>query len=293
MLITSEQSTQEPADNEPPEQIRMIAIDIDGTLLTPEKRLTARTKAAIQAAQAAGIIVTLATARRYGNSSPFADLLELSIPLITCDGALIMQHPAGSIMHTQLLADTIAQQAADILVTHHVQPIIHHVVEGTEETWSGLATFDNPDLADYVREQSRIVRHPHHRLCQGQPDPLRVVGFASYEAISAVIPEIAQLSCAWNAIERGNYGCAEITVMRQGCSKATGVATLATHLGIALTQVMAIGDNHNDSEMLEEVGWGVAMGHAPARVRARANAVTATNREDGAAQAIERFALGR
>jgi hydroxymethylpyrimidine pyrophosphatase-like HAD family hydrolase len=79
--------------------------------------------------------------------------------------------------------------------------------------------------------------------------------------------------------------------MAPGCSKASGVATLAGQLGISLTQVMAIGDNNNDLEMLSMVGWGVAMGHAPESVKQNAKAITASNAEDGAALAIERYAL--
>ncbi|GHO87862.1 Cof-type HAD-IIB family hydrolase [Dictyobacter formicarum] len=275
------------------EVVKMIAIDIDGTLLTPQKQISPRTQATIRAAQEAGIIVTLATARRYENSKPFADLLGIQIPLITCDGALILDHPAGIVRHTQLLPAELAQQTVDILVAHRLQPIIHHISGAIEETWSGHAEFDNLGLERYFREFPRVKRKPHDVLCAGQPDPIRVVSFASEEAIERVTPAIAQLPCAWNTIQRGNYGCAEITVMQHSCSKATGVAILASHLGIPMTQVMAIGDNNNDREMIEIAGWGVAMGQAPEAVKASANAVTATNLEDGVAVAIERYALLR
>ncbi|GLV58926.1 pyridoxal phosphatase [Dictyobacter sp. S3.2.2.5] len=273
--------------------VKMIAIDIDGTLLTPQKQITPRTQDTIRAAQAAGIVVTLATARRYENSKQFADLLGIEIPLITCDGALILDHPAGVVRHTQLLPAELAQQTVDILVAHRLQPIVHHIAGSVEETWSGHAEFDNLGLEGYLREFPRVKRRPHDILCAGQPDPIRVVSFASHEAIVRVAPDVAQLPCAWNTIERGNYGCAELTVMQHSCSKATGIALLAQHLGIPMAQVMAIGDNNNDREMIEAAGWGVAMGQAPEAVKASANAVTATNLEDGVAVAIERYALLR
>src|SRR5215472_4310751 len=78
---------------QPSQPIKLIAIDIDGTLLNRDKQITRRTREAIQAAQAAGIIVTLATARRYENSIPFAEELGTTMPLILCDGALTMQYP--------------------------------------------------------------------------------------------------------------------------------------------------------------------------------------------------------
>ena len=76
-----------------PSDIKLLAIDLDGTLLTPQKQITPRTFAAVRAAQEAGIVVTIATARRYCNTAPIASALGLDIPLILCDGALIVEHP--------------------------------------------------------------------------------------------------------------------------------------------------------------------------------------------------------
>jgi 5-amino-6-(5-phospho-D-ribitylamino)uracil phosphatase len=274
-----------------PLPIKLIAIDIDGTLLTPQKSISLRTERAIQAAQAAGIVVTLATARRYENSKHFADMLGIRIPVITCDGALIIQHPSGNVIHTNLLDAELAQEATNLLVEHQIQPVIHHLRGDVEETWSGPVEYDNPELGRYFQEFPLVQRMSHHRLCSGQPDHIRVVAFASEEAIARVAPAIAQLPCAWNRIKRGNYNCAEIVVMHPGCSKASGVKMLADHLKIPMEQVMALGDNHNDFEMLAAAGWGVAMGQAPERVKAIANAVTASNQDDGVAVAIERYAL--
>jgi len=137
----------------------------------------------------------------------------------------------------------------------------------------------------------KIRRMPFGQLCTGYPDPLRVVAFTSEEILQRVIPDIARLNCSWTMIKRGSYGCAELTVMDKGCNKASGVATLAQALTIPMAEVMAIGDNNNDIAMLQSVGWGVAMGQAPVHVKAAANAVTTSSWEDGAAQAIERYAL--
>ena len=79
--------------------------------------------------------------------------------------------------------------------------------------------------------------------------------------------------------------------MDKTCSKASSVITLAQYLNIPLSEVMAIGDNINDLEMLQQVGWGVAMGQASDLIKEAAHAVTASNAEDGVAQAIERYIL--
>src|SRR5436305_484341 len=115
--------------HQPSQPIKLIAIDIDGTLLNRDKRIARRTREAIQAAQTAGIIVTLATARRYENSMPFAEELAISIPLILCDGALTIQYPHHTVIDSHLFDPDIAQQVADTMVQHAVQPVVHHITE--------------------------------------------------------------------------------------------------------------------------------------------------------------------
>jgi hydroxymethylpyrimidine pyrophosphatase-like HAD family hydrolase len=274
------------------QSIKLIAIDIDGTLLNPHKQIAARTFAAVRAAQEAGIIVTLATARRYTNTRPIADELGITIPLILCDGALIIEHPQNRVLYTRFLQADIAQQAADIMMRHHVQPIVQHICGNVEETWTGQAEFDNSALAPYLRAfPGNLRRMRPDMLCTGQPDPLRVVAFATEAEVYGMLGEVSALSCAWDTVRRGNYGCAELVVMHRNCSKAAGVRALAERLHIDLAKVMAIGDSTNDLEMLRTVGWGVAMGQAPDTVKASAHAITASNAEDGVALAIERYAL--
>ncbi|MBV9688988.1 MAG: HAD family phosphatase [Ktedonobacteraceae bacterium] len=276
--------------------IKLLAIDIDGTLLTPDRRITPRTRAMVQAAQQAGIVVTLATGRRYCNSAPMAAELALTIPLIICDGATIIQHPDGNVLHTHLLNADVAQQAVEMMIRHMIQPVVHYIeANGTEETWTGPLEQDNEWITPYFAAfPENIRRLPHNELCSGQSALLRVVALASENIIyNGLAQEVAALHCAWNMIPLGNYGSAELAVMHMGCSKANGVRALAQRLNIPLENVMAIGDNNNDIEMLQEVGWGVAMGHANTAVKAAAKVITSSNTEDGVALAIERYVLRR
>jgi 5-amino-6-(5-phospho-D-ribitylamino)uracil phosphatase len=287
-----EQIPQAPQESIAPANIRLLVIDIDGTLLNPQGEITPYTQASVQAAQQAGIVVTLATARRYFNTAQMAAKVGLTAPLlIVYDGALIVQHPQGTILHARPIQSHIAQQAVDVMVFHGIQPVVHPL-DLREEVWTGPSEFDNPIQHIYFSSfPERVRRMPYHALCTGHADPLRVVAFAEEEVIQSLTPEIAALDCSWNTIKRGSYDTAELVVMEKGCSKASGVIAIAELLKIPLQEVMAIGDNNNDIEMLRAVGWGVAMGQAPDAVKASARAVTASNWEDGAAQAIERYAL--
>ena len=272
--------------------IKMIVIDIDGTLLSPEGSITARSLEAVQAARQAGIAITLATARRYSNTAPIANELGLNTPLILYDGAIIMQHPHKAILHNHLLSANVGQQAVDVLIRHNIQPVVHPFKETEEEIWTGPPAFDNAWVETYFASfRVQVHRMPFETLCAGHPDPIRVVAFASEEVIHSLLPEITALECSWTITRRGNYGSAELAIMNPACSKASGVIELARYLDIPLEQIMAIGDNNNDIEMLRTVGWGVAMGQASEAVKTAARAVTASNQEDGVAQAIQNYAL--
>ena len=275
-----------------PTNIKIIVIDIDGTLLTPEGSITDRSLEAVQAAQQARIVVTLATARRYSNTAIIANELGLNAPLILYDGAMIIQHPHKAILHKQLLQASVGQQAVDMLIRHKLQPVVHPFKGTEEEIWTGPTAFDNPWVETYFASTPKQVhRMPFETLCTGRTDPIRVVAFASEEIIYTLLPEVAALDCSWTITKRGNYGSAELAIMNPACSKASGVTELARFLSIPLRQIMAIGDNNNDIEMLRTVGWGVAMGQASEAVKSAARTVTASNREDGVAKAIQHYAL--
>lgn len=290
--IKSEQSSEKTFS-----EIKLIAIDIDGTLLTPDGRITARTRAAIQAAQRAGIIVTLATARRYGGAQEVASALGIELPLIVYDGALIVSHPTRTILARQTLAPILAGQAVALLRQQHIQPIVHPCESEQcvkEEVWTGPEEFDNVGALTYLRvADKRVRRMPYEEMIERATAILRVVAFAEEELLQALLPTVSTLACCWNFAPVGSYQSAEISILEAGCSKASGVSTLAAHCGIALEHVMAIGDGYNDLEMIRIAGWGVAMGQAPRPVKATANAITATNQADGVALAIERYALGQ
>jgi Cof subfamily protein (haloacid dehalogenase superfamily) len=275
-----------------PTGIRMLVIDIDGTLLDPGGEISGRTKKAIEAAHRAGVIVVLATARRYGNTREVAAALGFDVPLILYDGAMIVQYPQEIILARQTLDSSTAQEAVNILAHHRIQPVVHPDTGLHEEIWTGPVELDNIWIKAYFTAFPELMhRMPIERLCTGQPDPLRVVAFASEEAVADLIPEIAELDCSWNSIKRGSYGTAELVAMRKGCSKASGLLTLAQLFEIPTDHVMAIGDNTNDIPMLQAAGWSVAMGQAPLSVASAAHAVTASNAEDGLAQAIEQYVL--
>ena len=275
--------------------IKLIAIDIDGTLLTPQGQITSRTRAAIRAAQRAGVIVTLATARRYGGAQAVANALGIELPLIVYDGTLVVNHPSRAILASQTMQPAIVRQTIEIFRRYDIQPVVHPCESGEcvrEEVWTGPAEYDNPGLMLYLTAASdRVKRMPYMVLNARATEALRVVAFTEKETIERALPAITELNCSWNFAPLGSYGSAELAVLPAGCSKASGVVALAARYQIPLEQVMALGDSYNDLEMLRTAGLGIAMGQAPEQVKAAAQAVTASNQEDGVALALERYVL--
>src|SRR2546430_3667313 len=130
-------------------KIQLLVIDIDGTLLNPAGEITAYTRAAVQAAQQAGIVVTLATARRYFNTVQIANELGLQGSIILYDGALIVQHPAATILKSRPLNASIGQGAVEILVRHGIQPGVHPDGGRGVEEGAGPDEFENHAVESY------------------------------------------------------------------------------------------------------------------------------------------------
>lgn len=294
--------------------VRLIALDLDGTLLDPSGALTPRTCRAIGAAARRGIRVVLATARRFTGTLPVAEQLGAVDALIVYDGAQARAHPAGSILFSHALPAAIGQRAAEVVAAHALQPIAQHGDASGERLLAAPAAPGRDWASSYLehmREQVRAV--PLERVCAGQPDALRVVAFGPTRTLRQVAraltealpinesirgedgnhPVSLQREFATQLLPRGSYGTAELTVFAPGASKGAALAQVAARYGIRLAQTMAIGDGLNDISMLKVVGLAVAMGTAPRVVRRAAHVITCGNDDDGAARAIEQYALGR
>jgi hydroxymethylpyrimidine pyrophosphatase-like HAD family hydrolase len=281
------------AMSDQPLESKLLVIDIDGTLLTPQGTISAATREAIAAAQAAGVIVTLATARRYGNTASIADELELHAPLILYDGALIVEHPTARILYSNPLPEGVAQEVIALLLEAGLQPVVQPLGDPRhEEVWIGPPELDSPWQECYFHMHAAELRRLPLACLRAPGAPvLRIVALEAPERLRRLVPALAALDCSWLLLERGNYQSGELSALHATCSKANAVAALARALAIPLTEVMAIGDNYNDIAMLSLVGRGIAMGQAAPEVKQAAYATTTGNGEDGVAYAIEHYLL--
>ena len=175
---------------------RLLMLDIDGTLLNEQGQITPRTRRAVAAAQAAGVVVALATARRYLSASQFATELGLAAPVVSYDGALIRLHPSGERWHSDPLPAVVGQAAVDAIARHGLQPLAQYNQEDGERVLTGPASGDTlwSDVY-YDLYAAQFERYPLDELCAGRGDPLRVVAFGPLDRLEHTAEELRPLPC--------------------------------------------------------------------------------------------------
>jgi Cof subfamily protein (haloacid dehalogenase superfamily) len=271
---------------------KMLVLDIDGTLLDPTSTLTKRTKRAVREALASGCIVTLATGRHYASAKPFADELELQLPIILHNGALIKNSQTGEVLYHDHLPSGAAAAAVAACVERHVQPILYENAFSGDGVMTGPDEHDGPFARPYLQRKGALVRRlPYASLLPINP-PLQLAVFDREQLVRAIESALSYEGCR-STVSLTSSGGYFLEFLSARSSKATGIRHLTEKYGLDMADVIAVGDNFNDLEMLQESGFGVAMGNAPQPVRDQAHATTGSNAEDGVAQAIERYVLGK
>lgn len=271
--------------------IRLLAIDIDGTLLDSEGRVPPANAAAIARASAAGVEIALATGRRYDFARPVFDELPGRLALILSNGAVVKLRD-GTTVVKHLLPREVARQVLARVPQHR---------DGT------ALTFDRPREGQVVFEAIDWEHPRHHRFfAANRPfvsavspleaclteDPVQLMFSGGCAEMRGVFEELrGDASYTVTLTEYLHRDFSLVDIIRAGCSKGAALAEWAAQRGIARHEVMAIGDNLNDLEMLEFAGTSVVMGNACEELKARGWPVTASNDECGFAQAVETFVL--
>lgn len=275
---------------------RLVALDVDGTLLNSAGLLTNRVKEAVSAVQRLGVLVTLATGRRLASASPIADALGITNPLVLHNGAVVADRASNSILNAWPLTKEQALVATDIARKYGA----HYHVFGDPRS-SEVALYDTAPPAEiasyYGTEEGGHVRRVTDLRTACPDTPLKWVLLDVPERAAAVAGALKS--------EMGDdakvilFGGADrriwsVEMFQRDVSKAFGIVELARRYGVAPSDVLAIGDEVNDLEMLATAGMGVAMGNASAEVQRAAREVTCSNDRDGVAAALERhFGMAR
>ena len=264
--------------------IRLVGIDLDDTMLTDELIITPRTKAAIREARRRGVVVTIATGRMFTSSIRYAKELELDVPLITFQGAMIVT-PEGEILSHHPMDHGLSLEMLDFLLSYrqHVTLYIGDALY-LDET--------SPESESY-RARIKVEFHvvPSLRaMLEGRPDGVTKFVFMADEAtVRGVLVDFhARFDGRAQAVpSKPSF----LEISRPDTGKGVALAEMADSLGFRREQVMAIGDSPNDLDMIAYAGWGVCMANGADAVKEKARWITASNNEEGVAIAIERLVL--
>lgn len=274
--------------------VRLLALDIDGTLLTSERTLSRRTRAALDAARAVGVRLVLVTGRRLPSARRVSRDLGGLVPLALHNGALIVE--GEDLLRCRPLPRPAACIAVDVGLERGDEPVLHCGVRG--EGWV-VAREAAPTsmLIRYYREHSaeavRLV--PDIRAVIEAEEPMQVMFGGTMAEMERLRETLLALLAGRARVERSVYPATDraiLEVLHPAVGKAGAVAFLQERWGISPAETLAAGDNWNDEEMIARAGKGFVMGNAPPALREMGWPVLPTNDADGVAHAIEVHVLG-
>ena len=273
--------------------IRLIAIDIDGTLLDSRGRLPDAHRDAIVDAQARGLEIALVTGRSFHFTRPIANLLPVPLTLVCNNGALVKDKSGATAMR-RLLARATARHVLD--ATAGYEDSVAIIFDRAHDDNERQIVFDRMDWSHphrsgyFEKNKAFIARAPGPLADVLTEDPVQVMFNGSVGPMRALfsalrsMPAADRFSVAITEYEPRDFSLVDVNAA--GCSKGTTLARWVEHRGLTRDQVLAVGDNLNDVEMLDFAGTAVVMGNATDALKARGYRVTGTNDEGGLATAI-------
>jgi len=269
--------------------VRLLASDIDGTLLNPQFQISPDDLAALRRARESGIEIVLVTGRRHTFALPIARQLGFDFWLISSNGA-VTRSLTGETFHRDLMPQEVCRELCSAMQDFRSNTVLTFdketkgaiVIERLDELNASIRRWleKNMEFIDFVVPIERaLITDPVQAMFCGST--ARMV-----EALQALEASGMNGKITVLRTEYPDRDLSMIDVLNSGCSKGHALARWAAHRGYRREQVMAIGDNHNDIEMLEFAGHPVIMGNACEELRARGWSVTLGNDQCGVAAAV-------
>jgi len=280
--------------------IRLLALDIDGTLLDPQFKISALNLAALRAAHAAGIEIVLATGRRHDYALPIAYELGFPVWLISSNGAM-MRSSGGETFFTDRLPAAIALQ-----VIQHMDDFRGHAVltfdrqsndrEGNDRQGNGALVLErfeelNQSISRWLEMNAPFIQYVSPLEKALTEDPIQAMYCGRVARMEEAQLRLRQAEFLDKiTVLKTQYDHRDLCILdilNRECSKGHTLRRWAEQHGLVREQIMAIGDNYNDLEMLEFAGLAVVMGNASEELKQNGWKVTASNAENGVAQAVK------
>jgi Cof subfamily protein (haloacid dehalogenase superfamily) len=270
---------------------KMIAIDLDGTLLSPEGKVTDRTKAAIHQCLSAGILVCFATGRNWTESRVVVDTVGHHHHAVFAGGAIVMDTKQEVTLHRMMVDPQLAREVCKVLedAGHAVLALQDTGVAGVDYLVSDEVPV-NAETMHWMSVTSATVHHVNKLSEYAHANTLRLGIVADPADVAKVHEQLTsqfgeRIFCQKLFVP--SAGVEVLEIFDPAVNKWEGILHVARSHGIEPEQIIAIGDDVNDLPMLSRAGLGVAMGNAKPEIQAAAKRVIKSNRDDGLAQFLE------
>jgi len=261
---------------------KLIAIDLDGTLLNDKLEISPDTVKAIQKAVELGAVVTIATGRMFSSAKIFAKQLGIDVPLITYQGAIIKDVHGEKAIYERLITPEIAEKLVEISRERkiHLQVYQDDILYGAKES-EKLVSYAEGVKVPYTVEPDLIKL--------AKKGFTKALFIEEPEVLDALQIELATLFGEHAHIAKSKERFLEVT--HPEANKGAALLYLAGKLGIDQSEIIGIGDNHNDLELIQTAGLGVAMGNSVQELKDNSDYIALTNNEEGVLHVLEKFVL--
>lgn len=270
--------------------VRLIAIDIDGTLLGSNAQVSQANLDALRRAHETGVEIVLVTGRRHKFALPIAQSLDFDVALISSNGA-VTRSSSGELFHRDLMPQETA-----IRICRAMHEFRNHMVITFDRDGMGAIVCENRDqlysvIQRWMEKNAPYIEYVSPIEKAVTEDPIQTMFCGPVEMMKQAQERLTQCEFAPEiTVLRTQYDHRDLTIvdiLNAGCSKGHALERWAAHRGIARAEVMAIGDNYNDIEMLTFAGHPVIMGNASEDLKREGWTVTLHHDESGVAAAIE------
>ncbi len=265
-------------------QYKMVAVDLDGTLLDETHDITDEVRQVAEEVQGAGLVFTIATGRMFQSAVQIAGKLELDVPLVTYNGAYIKCSRSGRVYDHVTIGQDVAQEVLQWMEPFPVEPYAYvndelYVERITERTRhychvTKVRVHEVGKMGPFLKENPTMLLFMGDEVLMDQLKPKLALDFMQRLSVTKSFPTFLEM-------------------MVGGANKATGLAKLAAHYGIKREEIIAVGDNHNDIEMLRYAGVGAAVANAHQDVKQAAYYVAGKGYTQGVLEVVRRFVSGQ
>jgi Cof subfamily protein (haloacid dehalogenase superfamily) len=273
---------------------KMIAMDMDGTLLTTEKEVSERTKKILKQAADMGVKLVVCTGRIFASAKIYAELIGTKAPIIASNGAYIREKDRDEVIYKKNLTKDEIIKTVGIVKEYGFYP---HLFT-TDTLYSEKFIFSskaydkwNEGLPEEKKVKIRIVEDLE-KVVEYDDEIFKVVVLADMDDIEKLRALRREIETSLDVDVMSSW-INNIEVVSHGISKGNAVKILADYYCLEPEEIICVGDNENDLSMIQYAGMGIAMGNATEELKAAAKYITDTNDEDGVANAIEKFILSQ